>query len=248
MTLARIHYQPIRSSLHGNENASLVVVDHGCCVKALGRRQVQLHRRTAIFLPAGCPQQDSFTTETSFLSVELSPSFLNHFLDRDQDGLLDDFWLLPNQDAMDLNACLTRELGERDHLSDLVLEAQVSRILTTAFRSRQSTKGQPPKWLRIAKEHLTENYAAPFRHEQLAQSAGVHPAHFARQFQHWYEMSAGEYVRQLRVKAAQMRLRETGETILTIAMDLGFSDQAHFCKVFRRHTGLTPSAFRRLDG
>jgi AraC-like DNA-binding protein len=59
-------------------------------------------------------------------------------------------------------------------------------------------------------------------------------------------MSAGEYVRQMRVASAQTRLRRTGDTILKIAMDLGFSDQAHFCKVFRRRTGFTPSAFRRL--
>lgn len=215
-------------------------------MKALGTRQVQLTSQTAIFLPAGCPQQDSFASETSFLSVELDPSFLSRFLDRDKDGRLTDFWLLPEQDAMDLKTCVRRELAERDHLSDLVVEAQVSRILTNSVRSRELSKGQPPRWLRRAKEHLSEHRSGPFRLEQIARNVGVHPAHFAREFQHWYRMSAGEYVRQMRVASAQTRLRQTGDTILKIAMDLGFSDQAHFCKVFRRRTGFTPSAFRRL--
>jgi AraC-like DNA-binding protein len=36
-----------------------------------------------------------------------------------------------------------------------------------------------------------------------------------------------------------------GDGLSVIASDLGFSDQAHLTREFRRHAGVTPGAFRR---
>lgn len=44
---------------------------------------------------------------------------------------------------------------------------------------------------------------------------------------------------------AEALLRTSGKTIQEIAYALGFSSQAHFTKFFRKHTGRTPSDFRR---
>jgi hypothetical protein len=40
-------------------------------------------------------------------------------------------------------------------------------------------------------------------------------------------------------------MRTTREPIGQIAIACGFCDQAHLCKLFRRMTGMTPSAWRR---
>jgi AraC-like DNA-binding protein len=54
-----------------------------------------------------------------------------------------------------------------------------------------------------------------------------------------------EYVRKLRVEKARKELLTTDKPLSTIAFDAGFSDQAHFSRVFKELTGLTPGAFRR---
>ena len=41
------------------------------------------------------------------------------------------------------------------------------------------------------------------------------------------------------------QLRDSQESLATIALANGFADQSHFSNLFRRHTGVTPSAFRR---
>ena len=49
---------------------------------------------------------------------------------------------------------------------------------------------------------------------------------------------------QLRIAEAQRRIRR-GERLADIAQDTGFADQAHFCRVFKRLAGVTPSRYRR---
>ena len=54
----------------------------------------------------------------------------------------------------------------------------------------------------------------------------------------------GEYVRALRIERAARELVDTDTPIAEIGLRFGFFDQSHFSRVFKRHTGLTPAAFR----
>jgi transcriptional regulator GlxA family with amidase domain len=58
-------------------------------------------------------------------------------------------------------------------------------------------------------------------------------------------MSPGEYVMRLRLQLARRQLIESNEPVNLIASRCGFFDQSHFTRLFRKHTGLTPSHYRR---
>jgi transcriptional regulator GlxA family with amidase domain len=53
------------------------------------------------------------------------------------------------------------------------------------------------------------------------------------------------YIMGRRVELACTMMRTTGEPLSQIALACGLCDQAHFSKVFRRITGMRPSAWRR---
>jgi AraC family transcriptional regulator len=74
---------------------------------------------------------------------------------------------------------------------------------------------------------------------------GVHPVTLARGFRRAYGCSVGAYLRRLRVARAAQRLAETDDALAEIALEAGFADQSHFSNLFRRETGVSPSAFRR---
>jgi AraC-like DNA-binding protein len=52
-------------------------------------------------------------------------------------------------------------------------------------------------------------------------------------------------VNALRFKAAAVRLRDPLISVTDIALDLGYSDTAHFSRAFRRIAGMSPRQYRR---
>jgi len=89
--------------------------------------------------------------------------------------------------------------------------------------------------------HLDEEFDL----EQLAARAGLSKFHFHRLFKSASGVSPGKYQLNARMKEARRRLRETKQSVVSVALDLGFSSPSHFAQVFRRETGLTPSEYRR---
>ncbi len=81
-----------------------------------------------------------------------------------------------------------------------------------------------------------------------AHVVGVHPDHLARAFRLRFGAPIGSYLRRLRLDWAAMRLETGDEGISAVALRAGFADQSHFTRTFKRHTGLTPQAYRRTFG
>ena len=78
---------------------------------------------------------------------------------------------------------------------------------------------------------------------------GVHPVHLARSFRRTYNTTFSGYVRELRVEYARVQLVSTGAPLGDIALASGFYDQSHFCRTFKRETGLSPAEYRaRVKG
>jgi len=70
-----------------------------------------------------------------------------------------------------------------------------------------------------------------------------------RTFQRRLEQEGLTYQRlvdQVRFQAAAELLGNRSVKMIEIALELGYSDAAHFTRAFRRWTGVEPSEFRRL--
>jgi YesN/AraC family two-component response regulator len=58
-------------------------------------------------------------------------------------------------------------------------------------------------------------------------------------------MSAQDFLTKTRIQTASDILLNTSSSIREIAQKLGFCDQSAFTQVFRKHTGITPTKFRK---
>jgi transcriptional regulator of acetoin/glycerol metabolism len=105
--------------------------------------------------------------------------------------------------------------------------------------------GLPAGVLRRICEHIESHLEDNISLEVLAADAGFSLYHFARAFRQSMGISPHRYVMQQRVRKAQQLLARTDLPLATIAAAVGFADQSHFSRQFRRLAGTTPSGFRR---
>lgn len=96
-----------------------------------------------------------------------------------------------------------------------------------------------------AKERLCDCGQEQWTIPALAREAAVSPYHFIRLFQAVF----GETPHQLRTRARLDRAREllvaSDGSITDICMQVGFSSLGSFSRLFSRHVGESPSAYRR---
>ncbi|MGH8945488.1 MAG: AraC family transcriptional regulator [Acidimicrobiia bacterium] len=72
---------------------------------------------------------------------------------------------------------------------------------------------------------------------------GANPTHLARCFTRAFGIAPHTYLLGRRIDAARQRLLE-GQPPADVAVSVGFYDQAHFTRHFKRHTGTAPGRFR----
>jgi len=92
--------------------------------------------------------------------------------------------------------------------------------------------------------NLSERISVP----QLAETAGLSMHHFTRAFFRSVGETPYSFVIRRRMEYAVDLLVHTERPLAEVALECGFSDQAHLSKVFRSRTRMTPGDWRRLHG
>ncbi len=94
-------------------------------------------------------------------------------------------------------------------------------------------------------EFIEDNYARIIRLQELADLAGLSETYFCSAFKASTGLSPHNWQMERRIARAQVLLRQAHTPLPHIAALVGFSDQAHFTRVFKKQTGTTPAAWLR---
>jgi AraC family transcriptional regulator len=81
--------------------------------------------------------------------------------------------------------------------------------------------------------------------ESLAHEWGYSPSHFHRLFTETVGETPKAHVQRVRLERAAMRVAVGQETIIDIALSVGYKNHETFTRAFRRAFGMTPTAYRR---
>ncbi|ODU87950.1 AraC family transcriptional regulator [Devosia sp. 63-57] len=96
-----------------------------------------------------------------------------------------------------------------------------------------------------AVDYMTANIDEAINLADIAQATNRSPSHIARIFRTELGMPPHRYLINLRVDKARRLLEKTSMSIAEIAYECGFAHQEHLTRLFRRHCGTTPAAYRR---
>ena len=74
----------------------------------------------------------------------------------------------------------------------------------------------------------------------------LHPTYLSREFSKYFDnLSFGDYIRKLRIEKSIALLKDQKYSLAEIAYLTGFSDQSHFNRIFKLHTGKSPAHYRK---
>ncbi|MEL6106221.1 MAG: AraC family transcriptional regulator [Planctomycetota bacterium] len=93
--------------------------------------------------------------------------------------------------------------------------------------------------------YIEKHYSRSIAMSELAEMAGLSSTHFNRRFRELLRVTPSQYLRSVRIQAAQGLLATSSRTLAQIAVDVGFTDQSHLTRRFREVTGMTPAAWRK---
>lgn len=227
---------------HVHQAATISMVLVGGYQETVGKARLQCGPSRVIFRPANREHAVRFgPTRTRILNVQLTASLIEYA--RYAHIPLDSVADMSGTRSSWLIARLHDEFRRTDPVSDLALDALVLDMLVELGRARrgrdssQSLKGIEAFIQRNLDERITLN--------DLAQRAGMHPVSLARAFRRVRGCTIGTYVRRIKLERATELLTTSNLTISEIARELGFSDQAHFTRVFKSETGFTPGLCQR---
>jgi AraC-like DNA-binding protein len=122
-----------------------------------------------------------------------------------------------------------------------LLLAEVHRAMPASAARREPSTGFVPEVLTFIQRRALE----PISLREVAAAVGRAPAHVAATVKRDTGHTVGAWITSVRLAEATSRLVHTDASVGQIAEHVGWRDQTHFIRRFRRAFGLTPAAWRR---
>lgn len=138
---------------------------------------------------------------------------------------------------------LQKERHTQNPIEYLLIE-----VFNKYIKEQKDSKKKDPDWAIELKEMIQDQIDTnlSLSLKSLSQELNVHPAYLSREFsKHFDNLSFGEYIRKLRIEKAMDLIGSSKLSLSEIAYLTGFSDQSHFTRIFKKHTSVSPSEYKK---
>ncbi|MEK5239014.1 response regulator [Paenibacillus sp. FSL L8-0470] len=138
---------------------------------------------------------------------------------------------------------LTEEVWKLRTMAEL--QMQVREIWSSYFFRSEQERNLQRDWAKDAKQYINDHFRENISLPGIADIFELHPAYLNRVFKRAFQLSISDYLVQLRMEAACRFIREHPFVLIKdIAEHVGYLDPYYFSKVFKQHTGLSPSDYK----
>ncbi|MEM9388273.1 MAG: AraC family transcriptional regulator [Pseudomonadota bacterium] len=221
-------------------------------------------RRQVSFIPAGLPLAWEWSYRSSSIHLALDPMLLDEIavagvgqanatalqpIFRAEDPTLRTLLDLLGEESSS-HAAIGADLATSSLIMLISIRlhrlSQAKHLPNQALTATAASAGGLPspiheRTLQLLQDRLSENISIA----DLAQDTGYSSWHFARLFRQSTGLPPHQYQLRLRIGRAKELLRVRPYlSVAHIACELGFADQSHLRRHFKRIVGLTPSAWR----
>ncbi|MEP7233322.1 MAG: chromate resistance protein ChrB domain-containing protein [Ginsengibacter sp.] len=139
-------------------------------------------------------------------------------------------------------------LYKQKHLQNSPFENLLSEVYNKFLKIKDADKKKPPPWVKELKEMIQDQVDTQFTFDlkKISTDLELNPSYLSREFSKYFgDLNFGEYIRKIRIEKAIDHIENSNYSLTEIAYLTGFSDQSHFTRIFKQHTGKNPSSFRK---
>lgn len=113
---------------------------------------------------------------------------------------------------------------------------------------RLSTESSVQNVILPAIMYIENNYQNPkLSNSVLAEKCNISEVYFRRIFTEAYKTTPKQFIVDIRINKAKQLLSDGFLNIGAVAEECGFSNQYHFCRLFKEKTGLTPTEYMKRN-
>lgn len=236
------------------------LVEKGKASFIIDDRMYQLEADDIIYIPEGCKLYcEALTDDFTFISIRFSAAF----------SISDsDFWssIMGYDTKIKCTDPLIKSffdsiIMEKDSSSRgkfLLLRGYLEIIMGYLMNSSDTAFNRTPKpqavkqdngnnnRAQIVVDYMIHHYDTCMSIEEMSKMANMSSATLRRLFKQHTGKSPSEFLIELKMTVAAKKILETDERISDIAYLVGIEDPNYFSRVFKKHYGATPHAYRQL--
>lgn len=144
----------------------------------------------------------------------------------------------------------TRDPVERKILAPLILKEITFHVLRTEQCARllqgaseENSSDLVYQVISYVQDHMGELMTV----DDLARHVAMSSSAFSHLFRDRAGIPPYQFIKQMRLEEARRRLTEGGRDVSTVCREVGYSSLSHFVREFKRHFGVTPSAYAQTQ-
>lgn len=151
---------------------------------------------------------------------------------------------------MDLSLYIVGRFGSPELISTLskLLLIDPARRLQTPYKEIDNTTIHQDAQILKIQQWLRDNINDSVSLKTLGDIAGLGQRTLVRRFKKATGNTPIEFLQNLRIGKARTLLETTGKSFDTITYEVGYGDVSSFRRLFKKSTGLSPSAYRKRFG
>lgn len=158
--------------------------------------------------------------------------------------MLEELWIIVSRALYELGIQTSSYIFPQNESYDQIIVVTRQHVLESAELVQAWRNSHTKGYLLKAKDYITEHFHQSLTLEEVAEHVGLSPFHFSKLFKEKYGVNFIDYVTDLRIEQAKQEMLNTNKSLKEICFSIGYKDPNYFSRVFKKKTGVAPTAYR----
>jgi AraC-like DNA-binding protein len=252
-----------KNTYHCHDFVTLIYVLSGSCTYTINNVVYGVKKGDVLICNPGIYHGKTFGPDEEILEVHVGVN--NIYLDNLPKNQLISNDICPVFNFSDLDQefqkCINEIIHEQEKNDpgyDLIIKALVMKLITLFLRgiyigdiSRQNTGLNFESYDKAAVvstivSYMNENYETVISLDKLSRNTYLSPVYISKIFKEETGESPINYLINIRLSKAKELLEDRQLSIKAVGEQVGYHDVYHFSKLFKKHLGYSPTAYREL--